>query len=153
MQRGIVPATKGLSQPSDMINRDLPLYLAHKDTKIEPGNILAVSATGWGGVNSHMIISFPDGRLHKQTTISVPPTTWSRTTLAAPRIPQPPATAAPTLKSADPVVVSAFVHQASKILGYSVEPDYDLKDYGLDSLKYMALCRAVAKDLGAQPIG
>ncbi len=50
MQRGIVPATKGLSQPNDMINHNLPLHLAHKDTKIERGDILAVSATGWGGV-------------------------------------------------------------------------------------------------------
>ncbi|KAI0397031.1 amino acid adenylation domain protein [Xylariaceae sp. FL0594] len=149
MQRGVVPATKGLSQPNDMINRSLPLHLAHKETTVQPGDILAVSAAGWGGVNSHAILGFPESRLQKQTTVSVPLDTWSRTKLAAPRI----TTATRTPRPADPSVVASFVQKASEILGCSVEADSDLKANGLDSLKYKALCRAVAKELDAQPIG
>ncbi|KAI0190564.1 amino acid adenylation domain protein [Astrocystis sublimbata] len=145
MQHGIIPVTKGLSQPNDMINRSLPLKLAHREISLERDDILAVSATGWGGVNSHLLLGFPETRVQKQSTISVAPNTWSRRTLAAPRLSQS--------KLADPEVVSAYVHHASKILKCDIKPDYHLKDCGLDSLKYMAMTRGVAKDMGIQPIG
>ena len=68
MQGGFIPATKGLDTPNLMINPDLPIDLAIQKTPLVECDILAVSATGWGGVNSHIILAFPGKGLHKKTT-------------------------------------------------------------------------------------
>ncbi|KAI0185232.1 amino acid adenylation domain protein [Xylaria flabelliformis] len=162
IQRGIVPATRGLSQPNDMINKELPLRLALQDTPVEKGDLLAVSASGWGGVNSHVVLGFPNAQLQKRVTVSIPPTTWTRTTLTAPRISAKPTGSTtesvgndgnPVCESPDRALVSLFQQNAAEILKCDIKPDDHLMDYGLDSLKYMALTRGVAKELGTQPIG
>ncbi|WZH48361.1 amino acid adenylation domain protein [Fusarium acuminatum] len=86
MQGGVVPKTLGFETPNETISPDLPIDLASKPTNVGPGDILAVSATGWGGVNSHAVLAFPDAHLHKRTTRQVPAGRFHRRTLAAPRL-------------------------------------------------------------------
>ncbi|KAF4471968.1 amino acid adenylation domain [Fusarium albosuccineum] len=50
MQAGVVAPTKGLEQPSALIEPNLPLKLALGKTRVDFGDALAVSAAGWGGV-------------------------------------------------------------------------------------------------------
>lgn len=86
MQRGVIPAIKGLETPSDMIDPALPVRLAREETRLERSDVLGVSASGWGGVNSHTILGFPDEHLQKRETRRLPEGTFKRVTLAAPRI-------------------------------------------------------------------
>ncbi|KAI7763057.1 hypothetical protein LZL87_011200 [Fusarium oxysporum] len=86
MQGGVVPRTRGFEIPNETISPDLPIDLASKPTNVGPGDILVVSATGWGGVNSHTVLAFPDEHLHKRTTRRVPAGRFNRRTFAAPRL-------------------------------------------------------------------
>lgn len=85
MQGGVVPRTRGFEIPNETISPDLPIDLASKPTDVRPGDILVVSATGWGGVNSHTVLGFPDEHLHKRATRRVPAGRFNRKTFAAPR--------------------------------------------------------------------
>nr|POF14113.1 hybrid pks-nrps synthetase tas1 [Quercus suber] len=85
MQKGVVPATRGCVNLNAMVNQDLPLVFARQDTHLKRDDILAVSASGWGGVNSHVVMGFPDARLQKTSTVFVPKGKFHRQTLAAPR--------------------------------------------------------------------
>lgn len=171
MQHGVVPATRGLEQPNEMINQNLPLKLASKDTPIRRGHILTVCASGWGGVNTHTLLGFPDDRLQKRATISLPPSTFTRRLLAAPRL--DPATIArsvevkpeqeqtprasvatrPRLEEVSDAVASVFARHATDVLGCEVAFDTDLKAVGLDSKAYVALVKAAVRELGGPSIG
>ena len=86
IQGGVIPATKGLDTPNPMINPGLPIDLAMQKTPLVESDILAVSAAGWGGVNSHIVLAFPEERLHKKTTTFVPADIFMRQRLEAPRL-------------------------------------------------------------------
>lgn len=86
MQGGVVPRTRGFETPNETINPDLPIDLASRPTSVRPGDILVVSATGWGGVNSHAVLAYPDEHLRKKTTRQVPAGRFNRRTLSAPRL-------------------------------------------------------------------
>lgn len=144
MQHGVVPATRGIDKPSEMINQNLPLRLAVKDTPIRRGDILTVCASGWGGVNTHTLLAFPDESLQKRTTISVPRLTFTRQILAAP--------ARGEVVDTDPVV-AVFARHASEILKCQVEADTDLRQAGLDSISYIALVTAASTDLPGPSVG
>lgn len=171
MQHGLVPATRGLEQVNEMINQDLPLKLAFKDTPVWKGHILAVCASGWGGVNTHTLLGFPDDRLQKRATISLPSSTFARQLLAAPRLNQAAVTESmqekpepqqisqtsvdarlPVDKVDDPIA-AIFSRHAADILGCEVTSNTDLKASGLDSKAYVALVKASVKDLTGPSIG
>lgn len=86
MQDGIIPPTKGLDTPNPIINPGLPIDLAMQKTPLVKSDILAVSAAGWGGVNSHIVLAFPEERLHKKTTTFMPAEIFTRQRLEAPRL-------------------------------------------------------------------
>lgn len=86
MQDGVIPATKGLDPPNPIINPGLPSDLAMQETPLVKSDILAVSAAGWGGVNSHIVLAFPEERLHKKTTTFMPAEIFTRQRLEAPRL-------------------------------------------------------------------
>lgn len=152
IQRGIIPATKGFEKPNDMINGSLPLNLAAQETHLHREDLLAVSASGWGGVNSHIILGFPDARVHKQTSTSFD-NIFQRETLAAPRLRLGnPTSSDSETGSIDSTVVSSFSNYASKILGCDIQPETNLKEHGLDSLAYVALSKSVAADLSTAPV-
>ena len=86
IQGGVIPATRGLDTPNPMINPGLPIDLAMQKTPLVESDILAVSAAGWGGVNSHIVLAFPEERLHKKTTTFMPADIFTRQRLEAPRL-------------------------------------------------------------------
>ncbi|KAF5139466.1 Hybrid PKS-NRPS synthetase TAS1 [Metarhizium anisopliae] len=149
IQAGTVPPMKGLSEPNPMIDRNLPIRFATEPTVLEDGDILAVSAAGWGGINSHLLLSFPDPSHRKEKTNHVASMTWRRKTLAAPRLSQPGSTGRSDCKE---VMIESFIRHASNILGCDVASDTRLKEHGLDSLKYIALSTAVANELQTIPL-
>lgn len=172
MQRGIVPATRGFESPNDMIDRGLPLSIAGSPTVLKRDDLLSVSASGWGGVNSHVILAFPDERLQKQATISLAAGTWNRKTLAAPRLQVVPATEPATLvtpstrislpKTAHPSpthpasfdATDTYVQSASTILGVQdIKPDTDLRKEGMDSMAYVSIVSMTADKLGRPSLG
>ncbi|KAK7421371.1 hypothetical protein QQX98_002265 [Neonectria punicea] len=149
MQAGVVPATKGLEQPSQMINPDLPVVLAKIQTKLDGDEILVVSACGWGGVNSHVVLGFPDQHLLKRSTIPVPESTFNRTSLKAPRL-----KAIASEEQREPSLAAlAFASCASKVLGADINVDTDLKKHGLDSKSFIDLVGTASKQLSGPPVG
>ncbi|KAI9146964.1 Hybrid PKS-NRPS synthetase TAS1 [Paramyrothecium foliicola] len=72
MHRKTVPATLNYQQPNKMIDPDLPLSLAKSETLLDVEDILAVSAAGWDGINSHILLGFPRQSFHKRSTTLVP---------------------------------------------------------------------------------
>lgn len=159
MQSGVIPRTKGLTQPNMMINPDLPINLAMSETKLRMDDIMAVSASGWGGVDSHIILAFPhEEQLLKRSTIGVPEGTFNRKCLQAPRLKT--SVMLPTHSLVEEVrseelreITGAFVRASSKLLGASVEADSNLKALGMTSLQYVSLVSAVAQDLNGPNIG
>lgn len=152
MQNGTIPATKGLETRNQMINPQLPITLASQKTKLSQHDILAVSAAGWGGVNTHVVLGFPDNRLRKQSTILVSDTRFNRRTFRAPRLNEPSASVSDTSTPSE-LTVSAFSQCASTVLGVQVDDNTDLKQLGLDSKSYTALVGTVSKYLSGSPVG
>lgn len=171
MQHGVVPATRGLEQPNEMINQNLPLQLAVKDTPVRRGHVLTVCASGWGGVNTHTLLGFPDERLQKRATIHIPPSTFTRRLLAAPRLdpatvarsaetkpdeqktPRASDTVRPRLGEVVDPAAAVFARHAAEILGCDVGLDTDLKTVGLESKAYVALVKAAVRELTGPSIG
>nr|POE79797.1 hybrid pks-nrps synthetase tas1 [Quercus suber] len=86
IQHGIIPATRGLTKPNSMIDPTLPIHFATEETKLTAGDLIGVSATGWGGVNSHMVLAPPADQLRKTQTRRLPHGFFKRQRLQAPRL-------------------------------------------------------------------
>lgn len=157
MQNGVVPATKGIEKPNEMINYNLPIKLATKDTPVRRGDILSICASGWGGVNTHTLLGFPEERLQKRTTISVPRSTFNRQKLAAPSkglvSVTPEVSLEPAVLEPADAITTVFARRAADILGCEVGADTNLKHCGLDSKVYVALVKAASADLSGHSIG
>lgn len=149
MQAGVVPATMGLEQPNQMINPDLPVILATKQTKLEPDDVLAVSAAGWGGVDSHVVLGFPDQHLLKKSTTLVSESTFNRKSLKAPRLRSMPNEE----QRESSLAVLVFTKCASEVLGVKAMSDTDLKMHGLDSKSYLELIGTASKQLSGPMVG
>ncbi|KAM3505259.1 hypothetical protein MY10362_003058 [Beauveria mimosiformis] len=158
IQAGTVPHTKGLERPNAMINPALPIDLAMLPTKLSGDDIVAVSASGWGGVDSHVVLGFPhQDNLLKKVTTYVPEGRFDRRALQAPRLK---GCAMPVAQPSGTIVdkklglaISAFVRVASEILETKIEPQSNLKNSGLSSAQYVALISSVAKELSGPNIG
>jgi hypothetical protein len=168
MQNGLVPATRGIERPNELINQHLPLRLAVKDTPVRRGHVLAVCASGWGGVNTHTLLGFPEERLQKRATVSPPSSTFSRQRLAAPRLnglnvvvsaqseggKRETTVGVREIRVLDDIAqvthsaAGVLARHAADILGFQVALDTDLRAAGLDSKSYVALVKAVTKEEG-----
>jgi thioesterase domain-containing protein len=151
MQNGVVPATKGIQRPNEMINYNLPIKLATKETPVRRGDILSICASGWGGVNTHTLLGFPEERLQKRSTIPVPRSTFNRQKLAAP--PKLASTVTLPASKSTGAVTSIFARHAADILGCEVGADTNLKQCGLDSKVYVTLIKAASAELTGHSIG
>ncbi|KAF7554762.1 hypothetical protein G7Z17_g2660 [Cylindrodendrum hubeiense] len=149
MQAGVIPATKGLEQPNQMINPDLPITLATKQTQLEPEDILAVSASGWGGVNSHVVLGFPVHHLLKKTTILVSESTFNRKSLKAPRL----KSIANNEQRVSSLATLVFAKCASEVLGIEAMPDTDLKIHGLGSKLFIEFMGIASRRLSGPIVG
>lgn len=154
MQAGVIPPTKGLETPNPMINPDLNLDLAMSSTKLKRDDIIAISATGWGGVNSHLVLAFAEEQLQKTSTGSGPSRNYNRQLLKAPRFNESSST---EVEQSDDTpaseIVEAFKEAAFNVLGKEVDNDTDLREMGLDSKGYMALAGNVSQKLSGPSIG
>ncbi|KAM3558742.1 hypothetical protein ARSEF4850_004457 [Beauveria asiatica] len=158
IQAGTIPHTKGLERPNAMINPALPIDLAMSPTKLSRDDTVAVSASGWGGVDSHVVLGFPhQDNLLKKLTIYVPEGRFDRRALQAPRLK---GCAMPVAQPSGTIVdqklglaISAFVRVASEILETKIEAQSNLKNSGLSSAQYVALISSVAKELSGPNIG
>ncbi|OAA78214.1 amino acid adenylation domain protein [Akanthomyces lecanii RCEF 1005] len=158
MQAGTIPCTKGLETPNAMINPALPIDLAMSPTKLSMDDIIAVSASGWGGVDSHVVLGFPQQGLLKESSIIVPEGRFSREALQAPRLKgcamlMVQSSIMITDKQRFDEATGAFAQAAAKILGTDVESHSNLKDLGLSSVQYVALISTVAETLSGPNIG
>ncbi|KJZ80421.1 hypothetical protein HIM_00271 [Hirsutella minnesotensis 3608] len=151
MQAGVVPATMGLEQPNQMIDPHLPLVLAKQKTRLESDDLLAVSAAGWGGVDSHIVLGYPDQRLRKQTTILIPETTFSRKTLKAPRLGKQ----IGEIETATGSSLTSLVFSkcAAEVLGFPVDANTNLKSCGMDSKSYTAIVKVASERLAGPIVG
>ncbi|KAF2015411.1 acetyl-CoA synthetase-like protein [Aaosphaeria arxii CBS 175.79] len=86
MQGGVVPPTGGFQSPNEMIDSSLPIEFASGEVKLSRDDVLSVSASGWGGVNSYAILGHPEEGVRKRRTRNVPEGTFERRTLRAPRL-------------------------------------------------------------------
>ena len=59
IQGGTVPAISSLEKLSPMTDPDIPFSFASKPTKLSKDAVVGISAAGWGGVNSHLVLVFP----------------------------------------------------------------------------------------------
>ncbi|KYK54404.1 hypothetical protein DCS_06362 [Drechmeria coniospora] len=90
MQNGLVPAIKGLDEVHPAIDDTLPIDFARRRMRLHPGNLLAVSALGWGGVNCHIVLGFPREHLLKRSTKVLSESSFNHRILAAPRLKKAP---------------------------------------------------------------
>ncbi|KAK2590902.1 hypothetical protein QQS21_011414 [Conoideocrella luteorostrata] len=85
MQHGVMPAIRGLDNLNPAIDSTLPIDFARRPIALRRDSMLAVSAAGWGGVNTHVLLEFPDELLQKTSTKLVGGL-FKRQLLAAPRL-------------------------------------------------------------------
>ncbi|KAK7432505.1 hypothetical protein QQZ08_001070 [Neonectria magnoliae] len=149
MEAGVVPATKGLEQPNQMINPGLSVVLATSQTKLDGDEILVVSACGWGGVNSHVVLGFPDQYLLKRSTALVSESTFNRKSLKAPRL----KSRADEEQREPSLAALVFANCATKVLGADIDVDTDLKKHGLDSKSFIDLVGTASKQLSGPSVG
>lgn len=71
---------------SPVIRPDLPLHFAYKPTKLRPDSLIGISAAGWGGVNSHVVIKVPPTELSRTPGAPRSKRAFKLETLAAPRL-------------------------------------------------------------------
>ncbi|KAB2573376.1 Hybrid PKS-NRPS synthetase TAS1 [Lasiodiplodia theobromae] len=143
MQRGIIPATAGLEKPNQMIDPSLPIRFAVEQTPLRENDVVSISAAGWGGVNSHVVLTPAPARLLKTSSLRPQADKYQRQQLRAPRI--------KTERANDDALVRATAaiisRCASEIFERDVGPHENLYEVGLDSKTYVSLTGSVAKML------
>lgn len=67
IQTGTIPAMVRTGKLNSFItDANLALDFAYQPTKVQPGALIGISAAGWGGVNSHMVVQVPPAELLKK---------------------------------------------------------------------------------------
>jgi acyl transferase domain-containing protein len=86
IQTGTIPAMIRTGKLNSFItDANLSLNFAYEPTKVQPNALIGVSAAGWGGVNSHVVVQVPPAELIKKMNKKQPKYTLCNETLAAPR--------------------------------------------------------------------
>lgn len=86
IQAGTIPAMVRTGKLNSFItDADLPLNFAYQPTKVKSGALIGISAAGWGGVNSHVIVRVPPAELLKKMGKKQSKYHMCNKTLAAPR--------------------------------------------------------------------
>ncbi|BDD57852.1 hypothetical protein MPDQ_001039 [Monascus purpureus] len=91
IEHGVVPAIASLQTLNPVINdTKLQFEFATSSFKLSPKTVVAVSAAGWGGVNSHIILATPAPEILRSivTRERLKPRKFNRETLSAPRMKQ-----------------------------------------------------------------
>lgn len=144
---GIVPATAGLATISRMIEPSKVFRLAFESTPVTHADVLAVSAAGWGGVNSHVVLTgLPENMRKVQSNGRLPPG-YKSAALKAPR------TAMDPKSMLLHTVITVMTQCASDALGVAIDKDTDLQGAGFDSRIFVEVTNLVAQRLCQPPIG
>lgn len=143
MQRGIIPATAGLEKPNQMIDLSLPIRFAVEQTPLRENDVVSISAAGWGGVNSHVVLTPAPARLLKTSSLRPQADKYQRQQLCAPRI-KPERANDEALVRATAAIITRC---ASDIFERDVGLNENLYEVGLDSKTYVSLTGSVAKML------
>lgn len=147
MQHGVVPATGALVTPNSIIDQKLPFRFALQPTVLDKGDLVAISAAGWGGVNSHIVLQYPPDGALRPTDARPTRRQLQRITLKGPRRGE-----ANPLDSSDKETLAAIVFCASNILGGDIRSDTDLRAAGMDSKAFVLLVGSIRERLGGSPV-
>lgn len=131
-----------------IMDASLTLDFAYQPTKIEPEALIGVSAAGWGGVNTHIVVRVPPAKLSKKLSNANPKYILCNETLAAPRKLDIERIAIPLLDGFDPHL-DFVIREVHKIIDdeHVVDADTDLRAVGLDSAAFVKLSHSI-RNLG-----
>lgn len=86
IQAGTIPAMARTGKLHSFItDANLPVNFAYQPTKVKSGALISISAAGWGGVNSHVVVQVPPAKLLKKMGKKQSKYHLCNKTLAAPR--------------------------------------------------------------------
>lgn len=86
IQAGTIPGMVRTGKLNPFItDAHLALNFAYQPTKVEQGALIGISAAGWGGVNSHVVVQVPPTKLLRKTGKKQPKYHLRNETLSAPR--------------------------------------------------------------------
>lgn len=148
IQGGVVPATAGLEKLSPMIDPDIPFKFAFQPTKLSKDSVIGISAAGWGGVNSHIVLVSPPGNRLKRLQPQSGHGRFQRQLLRAPR-----RKVGQQAEEAIKTLATCIALCATNLLQKNVSTNTDLRAVGLDSLAYTRLVRRIRDLLGPPSIG
>lgn len=142
IQHGKIPAMARSGKPSSLIDPDLPLQFAYQSTKVRQDALIGISAAGWGGVNSHIVLKVPPSEYLRKPTVKFPSFVFKEETLAAPRLNS---VRAANSSAKHRTEVDMVMEQVALILpgARSIGPDTDLRAAGLDSISFVRLSRNI----------
>ncbi|KAL9108477.1 MAG: hypothetical protein Q9187_008286 [Circinaria calcarea] len=148
LQNGVVPAIASLDKLNPLIDNSLPFKFAFQEIKLGKSPVIAISAAGWGGVNSHIVLTGPPSELLKRLNPQRVYRTFDRETLKAPRY---------TADSPDPdqkakILVTTLIC-ARDILGQDIGLDTDLRKVGMSSTAYIELIGRIQGTLKGRSLG
>ena len=141
---GTLPAIPSLEKLSPMIDPDIPFSFA-STTKLRKDAVVGISAAGWGGVNSHLVLVSPSETRLKISRPGSRRSRFNRQLLQTPRS----SVIHQTVKSTETIAALG----ASNILQTDVNIETDLRAVGLDSLSYTRLVGRIRDLLGPPSIG
>lgn len=86
IQAGTIPAMARTGKLNSFItDANLSVNFAYQPTKVKSGALIGISAAGWGGVNSHVVVQVPTAKLLKKMGKKQSKYHLCNKTLAAPR--------------------------------------------------------------------
>lgn len=86
IQAGTIPAMARTGKLNSFItDANLPVNFAYQPIKVKSGALIGISAAGWGGVNSHVVVQVPPVKLLKKVGKKQSKYHLYNETLAAPR--------------------------------------------------------------------
>jgi hypothetical protein len=127
-----------------IIDANLGIDFAYQPTKIEPEALIGISAAGWGGVNSHIVVRAPAAKLIKKLGNKNSKYALCNETLAAPRKSGLKSTAIPLANGVDSAL-NLVVREVHKIINdrHVVDAETDLRVVGIDSAAFVRLANSI----------
>lgn len=173
IQTGIIPAMARTGKLNSIItDANLALNFAYQPTKVEPDALIGISAAGWGGVNSHVVVQVPPAKLIKKMGNRQSKYSLCNETLAAPRKSGLEGIAISLPNGVDPaldllipevnnivgnghVVVAngidpaldLVIQEVNKVLddGHLIDAETDLRAAGFDSARFVRLSHGIKR--------
>ena len=147
-----MPAIASLKTINPLIDNDLPFRFAVEPVSLRENAILAVSSAGWGGVNSHVVLTPPPAGMLKPIDMGRTRRVFLRETLRAPRTGEHVSVDRSLEDQAYSRTLATIMLCASDSLGIPIDVNTDLRARGLDSKTFLKLSGDVKKTLGGSSL-